>query len=470
MAGAGEGLFLTVGIEGTEFDNSTLVFEDNTVNVTSPTVYTYGLYSYRRSDMISVAYPESGGFQQQGAEVPPLRSRRARTPLVEAAARRSLSAASDVDWTTVSDATARSVYGKSTIAVTRNTFEGVPMPWAVQENYGIDFIAAGNAVTWDGALSEDLKPNVDFNIDAFAVNITIAGNTLTVAESSGVSAYFDVSTSVPVGSVLTVSGNIVTTDPTNAEISPIVRLSLTTLPKSSLLTIAGNALVAADGTAGVQPTSFVVAYMRSFDAAGSIVSPARLCGNTVFGTPIDTDELTESTFYMSDDEAPLPLLPIAGACLAIYPPAPSDPTDSSSSSSSDATSSTAMPSSTATSDGPNGTSDNASHSTTAPATTATTTAAPTTSEATANMTKWTKSYESYWETETVTETCTASSAQGISVPREESRSAKYEERSSTVKTNTATKSKPKRGRRGSGNGVPFVDHPFVFKGNPRHNP
>lgn len=285
---------------------------------------------------------------------------------MEAAARRSLSAASDVDWTTVSDATARSVYGKSTIAVTRNTFEGVPMPWAVEENYGIDFIAAANAVTWDGALSTNLKPYVDFNIDAFAVNVTIAGNNLTVAESSGVSAFFDVSAYVPDGSEFTVSGNIVTTDPTNAEFSPIVLLEgVRTLPETSLLTIAGSALVATDGTEGVQPNSFVVAYMRSFMSdEGATVSPARLCGNTVFGTPIDTDELTESTFFMSDDEAPMPLLPIAEACLAIYPPAPSDATDSSlSDADSSSSSSTAMHSS-ATSGGPDGTGDSGSHSTT----------------------------------------------------------------------------------------------------------
>ena len=66
------------------------------------------------------------------------------------------------------------------------------------------------------------------------------------------------------------------------------------------------------------------------------------------------------------------------------------------------------------------------------------------------LTQWTKSYESYWETITVSSVTCTNSERG--------------------KTRTATKSKRKGGRRGAGNGVPFVDYPFLFKGNPRHNP
>ena len=288
---------------GQPFDAATLTISGNTItNSVGGGGGSYALDLSRSSNLFSIAQKGFLGMSSNndGAAKRGRRSRqRASGHVFDPAS---------IDWSTVSDATARATYGKVTYKITDNTFVNMNQPWDIRDTHGADVVLTGNIANLTSGISKSVVGMVKQQNAFYSVAITMSDNTLTASNGEYAYLVFDCET-IPVKSVITVSKNVITTGKLTG--ATILQLpSATILPEENpaKFTVSGNRLVALDGTTGIQANTFVVYYDEehvNYYGTFSPNSPMTLCNNVVLGTLIDTDELTESTFYYADERIPL---------------------------------------------------------------------------------------------------------------------------------------------------------------------
>ena len=256
------------------FDDATLTISGNTITGSGGTAR--GIYLARTRALFKSMFPTEKGFRGMAV----------------------------TDWSKVSDATARTSYGKVTYKITDNTFVNTDHPWVIYESEGADMTITGNTAYLTSGVGKPVVGKLSHSADHYPVTIIVSDNALT--SSAGKEATIEIGINVvPVKSTITVSKNVITTGELND--ATILRLSGNTLLPAvnpATFTVSANRLVALDGTTGIQAKTFVVSYT----ATGASISPSAymtLCSNVVLGTAIDTDELTKSTFKYADKPIPL---------------------------------------------------------------------------------------------------------------------------------------------------------------------
>ena len=297
------GYFDAVILSEEKFEDATMTISGNTITGGSGTAYGIVLERY------SSIFPTRKGFRGMaggnGAAAVAKRGRRS-----QRAAAHVFDPAS-TDWSTVSDATARATYGKVTYKITDNTFVNMNQAWNIYESYGSDMTITGNTAYLSSGIAKSVTSKMIIYANTYPVTITVSDNALTSSAGEDASIIFDCA-DVPVKSTITVSKNVITTGSLNN--AAILDLPSTTfLPEvnPATFTVSANRLVALDGTTGVQAKTFVVFYSKKNVNYYGTISPSSymtLCSNVVLGTAIDTDALTESTFYYADQ--PIPLTPV----------------------------------------------------------------------------------------------------------------------------------------------------------------
>ena len=300
-----------VVMDSKTFEDATMTISGNTITGSnSASGYGYGLDFDRRSPMFSSMLPARKGFRGMaggnGAAAVAKRGRRS-----QRAAAHAFDPAS-TDWSTVSDATARTSYGKVTYKITDNTFVNMDLPWDIDEPYGADMTITGNKAYLSAGVGKSVVGKLTQENGNYPVTITISDNALT--SSAGKDATIEMSLShVPVKSTITVSKNVITTgNLDNAAILQLPRATMLPEVNPATFTVSSNRLVALDGTTGVQAKTFVVFYSKDNINYYGTISPSAfmtLCSNVVLGTAIDTDALTEAAFYYADK--PIPLTPVS---------------------------------------------------------------------------------------------------------------------------------------------------------------
>ena len=298
------------------------LFEDATMTISGNTITGGGGASYGLSlDRISAIFPLRKGFSGMAIGGDGNSTRATARALRRHERRRDAASAGDaqqhafapaaIDWAGMSDATARTAYGKVTYKITDNTFIDVNEVWSIHEPYGADIIITGNTASLKSGVTKSVYGIITLLGDNYPITVTISDNALTASSGQDASLYIYCN-NVPVKSVFTVSKNVITTGK-SANVA-ILRLPMATyLPAVDLakFTVSSNRLVALDGTTGIQSQTYVVSYTKTNVNAGgnSHGGNMALCNNVLFGTTVNTDALAESTFYYADK--PIPLVPVS---------------------------------------------------------------------------------------------------------------------------------------------------------------
>ena len=214
------------------------------------------------------------------------------------------------DWSKVSDATARTSYGKVTYKINDNTFVNMDQPWVIYENNGADMTINGNKAYLSSGTAKSVVGKLVHYDKNYPVTITVSDNALT--SSAGKEATIEIGINVvPVKSTIIVSKNVITTGTlTDATILRLPNPTLLPEVDPATFTVSANRLVALDGTTGIQDKTFVVSYTATGASVNyyGTISPSAfmtLCSNVVLGTAIDTDVLAQSTFKFAYKPIPL---------------------------------------------------------------------------------------------------------------------------------------------------------------------
>ena len=175
------GSFNGVQMEGKMFDDATLTISGNTVTCGSGTGYGIAILRYStffatvRKGFLGMASSTNNGA---AAAAKPGRQRAAAHVFDPAS----------VDWSTVSDATARADYGKVTYKITSNTFVNMDQPWNILEIYGADIaITFSKNVITTGKLTDATilqLPATTFLPEENPAKFTVSGNRLVALDGT----------------------------------------------------------------------------------------------------------------------------------------------------------------------------------------------------------------------------------------------------------------------------------------------
>ena len=151
-----------------------------------------------------------------------------------------------------------------------------------------------------GAVSGSYKLDAPY----YGISVSVAGNKLQAPASTKASSIsFDIE-EVPANSAVRADGNTLVSGKTT-NVAAFALSAMTWLPSSSDFVIMGNTLAAADGLKlALAANQFVVEYTFA-NTATTGGGPVALCGNTVFGNAINTDDLVTQTVKKTNDALPV---------------------------------------------------------------------------------------------------------------------------------------------------------------------
>ena len=228
-------------------------------------------------------------------------------------------ASSSVDWSTVTDAMARSLYGKSTFKILRNTIAisgngtaSSGKPLILNDNVGCDLFFEENTVTGDSFNTE-----INYAGNYYPIHYSIRKNKFG-ADGVG-NGYRDTDvtlSALPHNSIFDYSDNVLTTG-AFANGTPMHFVSLAQdfpIHPTAKFQVWRNTMVANDKANG--PSADAERYAVKLKAALS--TPIAVCSNTMFGTELSTDALVSSAIDTSGAVPNPSVIPVAQCSSYVY--------------------------------------------------------------------------------------------------------------------------------------------------------